>query len=1311
MTKKKTLQQTQKHSKQQHQAQMTVKKQKLAFNKDIVSTIEHHLSNKEIIDRLGDLHEELSHIDQENIKLESLNKYCAQLVDKKLLKNKDGGIQAFTACCLSDILRIYAPDAPYTENELTDIFKLFFSQFKMLTKPDNGYYIQQVYLLTKLVEVRSIVLITDLPQAEKLVHELFKVFYNPENNDFPTKLIGIISDLLDEVISETDAVSIDVLKLIFNKFLTYNPHAAPKGLQIAQDPSFQFSLHICENGSGRLGRYLTKFYTEMLYDISKPSSSSSNKRSVHGDENKEVTGDHAFIDEIISVSHPGYKVLTKLHSLVLNLWEYVPDLVNAVSGFLHQELYSTNELFRISTTKLVGDIMRLKNPGLNFVTTCPEVYKAWLAKIADSSPKVRISWVKTLPGILNSKSFYIDDQFCSNICQGLSKTLIDTDFKVRYVSIMSIKDINTETMWLYFKSSVIFNELLHLAREKIKDIREAAITFVCEFYYNSKIKQYHLLTPNEKLSEFFLKIPSTIMNLYYINDKSINSLVDILFLEKILPYEEEDDEKRVDGVLELVSTLDAKAKQSFFAFNKRQVELHSVVYKFMDMGEELNRIDNTDSPEYKKLKYNIQQITKWLSAGLSDSFNITTILETLVHLNNKRLFELLKLIVSSETSYSHLLKYFRELKEKLKDNKLFASVRLDSMFTRDEFSAIVQLLAFRSAFIIYNKSNISIFLEKTTSTGNTNEETRLACTEIVEHISLNIPSAFKHEVSSLMEIIKTCNGGDEVVLETLKTLYRIGKVKLEYIDQDDSFFVDKLMDFMNQGNPFEAQYSCKLLLLMDDSEKHIKSTLHLLLPISDTVTPSQIMILSEVLASQEYKLLNDKSTDIVTFVLANILLSNSPSTATVENDENEWIDDQKLCLPEYTEIAKKSFGLELITNHLISLSRNLKENEEEKEILITKSLKLFFFLIESGGELIVNNDDGNDDDAQIGTPVQYQKKLRLLAGLQILKLAEHPVLNNFITSLNVEKLVNLVEDESLIVRTSFLNALKKCITDERISIKFLPLMFFVAFEPDKELKKQVKLWVNFTSSKKSFQKTTFFERGFSRFIHYIAHHPDIYEHLSSFSDNEANKQILSNAVEYVLYYFENILKKENISLLFYLSNRVKQYQDIDETVPESSNIYIISEIIQLILVEYKEIKNWDIPVYQGRLNLPTDLYMPITDPKKQNSIIMTNFLKDDQVAEIKKMLKYKSIGSRIGGSTKNKGTSEFKKGQKKAFVPVKRRKQASKNDDSDEEDSYKVSKGKYEFTKIRQSSRVKQSVNYEENDSTDGEGENAYEEE
>jgi sister-chromatid-cohesion protein PDS5 len=34
------------------------------------------------------------------------------------MSSKDKAVKALTACCIADILRLFAPDAPYTENEL-----------------------------------------------------------------------------------------------------------------------------------------------------------------------------------------------------------------------------------------------------------------------------------------------------------------------------------------------------------------------------------------------------------------------------------------------------------------------------------------------------------------------------------------------------------------------------------------------------------------------------------------------------------------------------------------------------------------------------------------------------------------------------------------------------------------------------------------------------------------------------------------------------------------------------------------------------------------------------------------------------------------------------------------------------------------------------------------------------------------------------------------------------------------------------------------------------------------------------------------
>ena len=136
------------------------------------------------------------------------------------MKHANVGVQAYVCCGISDILRIYAPDAPFTANELSQIFRAFFQQFKKLADTENPYFQQQNYLLKRLAEVRSVILITDLPDAQQLIESMFEIFYDLSTKKFPARLEPLVSDILSEIISESDVVPHNVLKMILNKFLT-----------------------------------------------------------------------------------------------------------------------------------------------------------------------------------------------------------------------------------------------------------------------------------------------------------------------------------------------------------------------------------------------------------------------------------------------------------------------------------------------------------------------------------------------------------------------------------------------------------------------------------------------------------------------------------------------------------------------------------------------------------------------------------------------------------------------------------------------------------------------------------------------------------------------------------------------------------------------------------------------------------------------------------------------------------------------------------------------------------------------------------
>jgi sister-chromatid-cohesion protein PDS5 len=71
-----------------------------------------------LIKRLTVLSKELSELEQEDVDRESLETPAKELATVALMQHRDDGVKAFTACCLADMLRLHAPDAPYTAQQL-----------------------------------------------------------------------------------------------------------------------------------------------------------------------------------------------------------------------------------------------------------------------------------------------------------------------------------------------------------------------------------------------------------------------------------------------------------------------------------------------------------------------------------------------------------------------------------------------------------------------------------------------------------------------------------------------------------------------------------------------------------------------------------------------------------------------------------------------------------------------------------------------------------------------------------------------------------------------------------------------------------------------------------------------------------------------------------------------------------------------------------------------------------------------------------------------------------------------------------------
>ena len=90
----------------------------LQFKEDLSWRAGKSIAIADLLRRLQALHKEMRDMEQEENERDSFTKVAKDLASPNLLAHKDKGVKAWTACCLVDILRLCAPDAPYTGQQL-----------------------------------------------------------------------------------------------------------------------------------------------------------------------------------------------------------------------------------------------------------------------------------------------------------------------------------------------------------------------------------------------------------------------------------------------------------------------------------------------------------------------------------------------------------------------------------------------------------------------------------------------------------------------------------------------------------------------------------------------------------------------------------------------------------------------------------------------------------------------------------------------------------------------------------------------------------------------------------------------------------------------------------------------------------------------------------------------------------------------------------------------------------------------------------------------------------------------------------------
>lgn len=862
----------------------------LIFNQPLVATVGAPIPAAQLLTRLQTLADELLAVDQDNVNLSLFQSVAQDLANKKLLKHNNAGVKVYTCCCIADILRIYAPDAPYLARELSAIFRAFFVQLRQLVNPENPYYLQQNHLLRRLAEVRSVILVTDLPDASALVTEMFTMFYEMAAK-FPAKLEPLVADMLAEVLAECETVPPEVLRLIISRFGEESQLLASNSN--ITNPGLAYSLAICEANIHKMSRQVTQYFSELLSETSS--------------EAQEL------------------QTLQKIHHISVRIWRSVPELLGSVTGLLDDELSTGEERVRLLATATVGEMVAAA--PTSFAVVQRPTWVQWLKKTTDASPAVRARWVDTLPSILGRTN----SADAAELRAGLTKCMLDTHDKVRFLATRALDRLEMPVFTRVVCTSTVLTTLFSLMREKHAEIRTRAVQLVASIYNHhatlsakGEVLDYGN-TPDDEVADLDTLIrdgiPNHVLALNYINDKDVTAQVDKVLFEKLVPFES-DSATRVHRIAAFYRALDDKSRLSFLAICKRQQAHANALRQYVALAEIAQDKENTSS------KGKLDKVVTWLAATLPVSINGRQCLERVVRLENGRLFNLIRFAVSPDSDYRTVRNSITEFLTIAGDIKNIRLKDKTHVTTADMVSTF-KLVLYRSLTILFNRTNVGELLGYAK---NPADDLHVAANALLEHIAAIVPDAFKLHVRSLSDtiVVERVDGYDPKA-NNLRTLYHIIK---RFPDLYPEALLNTLVQIAVSGLPREVRYAVKLLGQSDRKEIFASEVAAQVLPPSSN---SHMAAIAELHAVDSVVL--DLASEEITAHLLTQLKTNLGQTPS---DDTTWVDDATLEVDgRYSELYAKLLALRIVTNKL----RYLDVGDSAMADAVAKPLKLLVLVL------------------------------------------------------------------------------------------------------------------------------------------------------------------------------------------------------------------------------------------------------------------------------------------------------------------------------------------------------------------------------
>ncbi|CAH8381143.1 unnamed protein product [Eruca vesicaria subsp. sativa] len=137
------------------------------------------------------------------------------LVSAHLLRNRDSDVRVYVVSCLTEIMRITAPEAPYNDDQMKEIFKVIVRAFGKLADTTCHTYEKAVTVLDTVSRVRLSLVMLDL-ECDDLILKMFRQFLKVIRPDHPESVLLSMEAIMVTVIHGSEEVPMDLLEILLS---------------------------------------------------------------------------------------------------------------------------------------------------------------------------------------------------------------------------------------------------------------------------------------------------------------------------------------------------------------------------------------------------------------------------------------------------------------------------------------------------------------------------------------------------------------------------------------------------------------------------------------------------------------------------------------------------------------------------------------------------------------------------------------------------------------------------------------------------------------------------------------------------------------------------------------------------------------------------------------------------------------------------------------------------------------------------------------------------------------------------------------